>query len=44
MPFSPIPEIIEDLASNELKRKAEKEVEKKFGKGAGDALKKLFGD
>lgn len=36
--------IIEDLAGNELKRKAEKEVERKLGKEAGDALKKLFGD
>ena len=37
-------EIIEDLAENELKRQAQKEVEKKYGKGAGDALKKIFGD
>lgn len=37
-------EIIQDLAGNELKRKAEKEVEKKLGKEAGDALKKLFGN
>ena len=37
-------EIIEDLATNELRRKAEKEIERKLGEGAGDALKKLFGD
>jgi AsmA protein len=36
--------IIEDLAENELKRQAQKEVEKKYGKGAGDALKKILGD
>ncbi len=36
-------EIIEDLASQELKRKATKEVEEKFGKEAGDLLKGFLG-
>lgn len=37
-------DIIEDLATQEVKRKATKEVEKKFGKEAGDLLKGLLGD
>ena len=37
-------EIIEDLAGNEIKRKAQKEVEKKYGKEAGSLLKGLLGD
>ncbi len=37
-------EIIEDLATNELKRKAAEEIDRKLGEGAGEALKKLFGD
>lgn len=37
-------EIIEDLATQEVKRKASKEVEKKFGKEAGDLLKGLLGN
>ncbi|MEP5569028.1 MAG: AsmA family protein [Halioglobus sp.] len=36
--------IIEDLAGNEIKRKAQKEVEKKYGKEAGSLLKGLLGD
>lgn len=36
--------ILEDMATNELKRKAEKEIDRKLGEGAGEALKKLFGD
>ncbi len=37
-------DIVQDLAEYELKRKAQKEVEDKFGKEAGEALKKLLGD
>ena len=33
-----------DLATNELKRKAAEEIDRKLGEGAGEALKKLFGD
>lgn len=36
--------IVAELTTNELKRKAQKEVERKFGEGAGDALKKLLGN
>ena len=35
--------IIEDLAGNELKRKAQKEVEKKYGEEAGGLLRGLLG-
>ncbi len=35
--------IVGDMAENELKRKAQEEVEEKFGKEAGDALKKFLG-
>ncbi|RLQ23306.1 AsmA family protein [Seongchinamella sediminis] len=37
-------EILEDLAGNELKRKAQKEVEEKYGEEAGALLKGLLGD
>jgi uncharacterized protein involved in outer membrane biogenesis len=37
-------EIIEDLATNELKRKAQKEAEKRFGDEAGGLIKGLLGD
>lgn len=37
-------EIIEDLATNELKRKAQKEIEKKYGEEAGALLKGLLGN
>lgn len=36
--------IIQDLAGNELKRKAQKEVEEKYGEQAGGLLKGLLGD
>jgi len=36
--------IIEDLATQEIKRKATREVERKLGKEAGDLLKGLLGD
>ncbi len=36
-------EILEDLGGNELKRKAQQEVEKRFGKDAGDTLRNLLG-
>ena len=36
-------QIIQDMAGNELKRKAEKEVEDRFGEEAGDLLKGLLG-
>lgn len=36
-------DIIEDLATDEVKRKATKEVERKFGKEAGDMLDNLLG-
>ncbi len=35
--------IIEDLATQEVKRKATEEIERKLGKEAGDVLKGLFG-
>ncbi len=35
-------DIIEDLAGNELKRKAQKEVEKKYGEQAGSLLRGLL--
>ncbi len=35
-------DIIEDMASEEIKRKATKEVERKFGKEAGELLDNLF--
>ncbi|MEE4251901.1 MAG: AsmA-like C-terminal region-containing protein, partial [Alcanivoracaceae bacterium] len=37
-------EIIADLAENELKRAAQKEVEDKYGKEAGQVLRKLLGN
>jgi uncharacterized protein involved in outer membrane biogenesis len=37
-------DIIEDLATQEVKRKATKEIERKLGKEAGDVLKGLFGN
>ena len=37
-------EIIEDLAENELRRAAQKEVEEKYGEEAGQVLKKLLGN
>lgn len=37
-------EILKDLGENELKRKASEGLDKHLGEGAGDALKKLFGD
>ncbi|KAA1189478.1 AsmA family protein [Pseudohalioglobus sediminis] len=37
-------DIVEDLAEYELKRKAQKEVEEKFGEEAGEVLKKLLGN
>lgn len=36
--------ILEDLAGNELKRKAQKEVEERFGEEAGGLLKGLLGN
>lgn len=37
-------EILEDLAGNEIKRKAQKEVEERFGEEAGGLLKGLLGN
>ncbi len=37
-------DIVRDLATDEVKRKAKKELQDKLGDGAGDALKKLFGN
>ena len=37
-------DIIEDLATQEVKRKATREIERKLGKEAGDVLKGLLGD
>lgn len=37
-------DILQDIATDELTRKAKKEIERKFGKEAGDTLKKLLGN